>query len=76
VQKEIETKGKKIMITDLLNLRIIRGIVLERNLKFKEAKDEIMGVFEEIKKNEITDQYVLDTLQRTITRMSSSRELF
>jgi hypothetical protein len=35
-----------------------------------------MGVFEEIKKNEITDQYVLDTLQRTITRMSSSRELF
>lgn len=64
------------MITDLLNLRIIRGIVLERNLKFKEAKDEIMGVFEEIKKNEITDQYVLDTLQRTITRMSSSRELF
>ena len=35
-----------------------------------------MGVFDEIKKNEITDQYVLDTLQRTITRMSSGRELF
>ena len=35
-----------------------------------------MGVFEEIKKNEITNQYVLDTLQRTITRMSSNRELF
>jgi hypothetical protein len=34
VQKEIETKGKKILITELLNLRIVRGIVLERNLKF------------------------------------------
>ena len=27
-------------------------------------------------KNEVTDQYVLDTLQRTISRMSSSRDFF
>jgi len=62
VQKEIESKGKKILVTELLNLRIVRGIVLERNLKFQEAKEEIMGVFDEMLKNEITDQYVLDTL--------------
>ena len=76
VQKEIESKGKKTQITELLNLRIVRGIVLERNLKLQEAKDEILGVFDEITKNEISDQYVLDTLHRTVSRMSSNRELF
>ncbi len=50
--------------------------MLERNLKLQEAKDEIMGVFDEIVKNEISDQYVLDTLHRTVSRMSSNRELF
>ena len=55
MQKEIDTKGKKILLTELLNLRIIRGIVLERNLKFQEAKEEILGVFDDMLKNDVTD---------------------
>lgn len=55
VQKEIDSKGKKILITELLNLRIVRGIVLERNLKFQEAKEEILSVFDDMSKHEITD---------------------
>jgi len=55
VQKEIDTKGKKILLTELLNLRIIRGIVLEKNLKFQESKEEILGVFDDMLKNDVTD---------------------
>lgn len=75
VQKEIETKGKKIQQSELMQLRIVRGLVLEANNRFSEAKEEVFGVLEEIKKNNLVDHYVLDTFLKTTQRMQE-RDFF
>jgi hypothetical protein len=69
VAKEIDTRGKKIMKSELLMLRVIKGVVLERNLRVSEASDEIFGVLDEIEKEKILDHFLLDTLSRSVSRM-------
>lgn len=46
-------------------LRIVKAMVVERNLKIQEAKEEIFGVLDEMLKSNITDRWVHDTLVRT-----------
>lgn len=55
--------------SELLMLRVVKGVVLERNLRVSEAKEEILGVLSEIEKDKILDHYLLDTLQRRVSRM-------
>ena len=69
IQKEIETRAKKILSTELASLKIIRAYILEKNLKIHEARSEVLGVFEELLKNDVVDHYCLDTLMSTICRM-------
>ena len=75
IQKEIETRSKKISVGFSLNLRIVRALVLERNNRVGEAREEVLGVLDEIKANNISEGLVLDTFQRTCSRMQD-RKLF
>ena len=59
----------------MLNLRLVRALVLERNNRVEEARDEVLGVLGEIKSNDISDHFVLDTYTRTASRMQD-RKLF
>ena len=69
VLKEIETRGKKIQQAELMQLRIVKALVLENNYRYSEARDELLGVLNEIKKNNLVDHYVLDTFLKTTSRM-------
>jgi hypothetical protein len=69
ITKEIDSRGKKILKSELLQLRIIKGVVLERNLRVSEASEEIFGVLDDIEKEKILDHFLLDTLQRSVSRM-------
>ena len=45
IQKEIETRGKKLQQQNfMLNLRMVRAMVLDRNSRLEEAREEIMDV--------------------------------
>ena len=48
-------------------------MVLDRNNRLQEASDEIFGVLDQIKSSTIVDHYLLDTLQRTGSRMAESK---
>ena len=69
IQKEIETRAKKILSTELASFKIIRAFILEKNLKIHESRSEVLGVFKELMKNDIVDHYCLDTLMSSIYRM-------
>lgn len=69
VLKEIETRGKKIQQAELMQLRIVKALVLENNYRYLEAKEELLGVLDEIKKKNLVDHYVLDTFLKTTSRM-------
>lgn len=73
IQKEIESRGKKLSTEFSINLRLVRALVLERNNRVGEARSEVLGVLEEIKDNDITEGMVLDTYTRTATRMHDSK---
>ena len=75
IQKEIDTRGKKLEAELMLNLRLVRALVLERNNRVEEAREEVLGVLGEIKANDISDHFVLDTYTRTASRMQD-RKLF
>lgn len=64
IEKEIISRGKKVIVQEMLMLRIVKAIVMERNLKIQEAKEELFGVLDEIQKQNITDRWVHDTLVR------------
>ena len=61
IEKEIETRGQKILLSEQLMLKIVR-------------KEGIFGVLDEILKNNMADHYVLDTLVRTASRMGHKNE--
>lgn len=69
VQKEIESRGKKILPGELLQLRIVRALTLEESNRLGESREEILGVLEEMKKSTVVDHYVLDTFIKTTQRM-------
>ena len=69
IQKEIETRAKKILPTEMASLKIIKAYVLEKNLKIAEAKADVFGVFDELTKIDVVDHYCLDTLMSTVCRM-------
>ena len=47
----------------------MKGVVLEKNLKVNEAKEIILGVFDEIEQDKILNQFLMETLQRSVSRM-------
>ena len=55
IQKEIDTRGKKLEIEQMMNLRVLRALVLERINRTEEAREEILGVLAEIRSNDIVD---------------------
>ena len=59
----------------MLSLRLVRALVLERNNRAEEAREEVLGVLAEIKSNDITDHCLLETYTRTASRMQD-RKLF
>jgi len=74
IQKEIDTRGKKIMASELMQLRIVRGLVLEMTGKLDEARAEVLGVLKEVKETALADHYVLDTFLKTTQRMTAREE--
>lgn len=48
IQKEIDARGKKIAPSEMLQLRVVKALVLERNNRVTEARDEIFSIFNEI----------------------------
>ena len=48
-------------------LKIIKAIVLEKNQKTDEAKQEIFGVLVEMEKANVVDSNVHETFNRTIS---------
>jgi len=74
IQKEIDSRGKKVLVSEMLMLRIVKAMVVERNLKIQEANEEIFGVLDEMQKSNITDRYVHDTLVRTTSQMQNRVE--
>ena len=73
IQKEIETRGKKVEAEMMLSLRLVRALVLERNNRAEEAREEVLGVLAEIKSNDMTDECLLDTYTRTASRMQDKK---
>lgn len=52
IQKEIEQRGKKIDENIMHSLQVVRAMVLDRNNRLDDARNEIFGVFNAIKANE------------------------
>ena len=50
-------------------LRVVRAVVLERNVKVSEARAEVMGVLDEIEKSSLLDHCLLETITRSVARM-------
>lgn len=73
IQKEIDQRGKKIDANIMHSLRVVRAMVLDRNNRLEEAREEIFGVFTAMKESNIVDHYLLDTIQRTTSRMQESK---
>ena len=73
IQKEIDSRGKKLDQTMRLNLKMVRSMVLDRNNRLEEAKEEVMEVLAEIKRDKLADQFVLETFRRTTSQMKDSR---
>ena len=73
IQKEIDQRGKKIDAMIMHSLKVVRAMVLDRNNRLEEARDEIFGVFTALKESNTVDHYLLDTLQRTTSRMQESK---
>ena len=44
------------------SLKVVRAMVLDRNNRLEEAREEIFGVFMAIKETNVIDHYLLDTL--------------
>ena len=75
IQKEIDSRGKKLEPVIMLNLKLVLALVLERNNRADDARDEVLGVLKEIKENDISDHYLLSAFSRYVARMQD-RSLF
>jgi len=69
VQKEIESRAKKIEPSILCSLRIVRACVLERNHRLEEAREEVFGVLNQIREQSLVDHHLLDTFKQTTSTM-------
>ena len=75
IQKEIDNRGKKLEPVLMLNLKLVLALVLERNNRADDARDEVLGVLKEIRENDISDPYLLSAFSRYVARMQD-RSLF
>ena len=75
IQKEIDNRGKKLEPVLMLNLKLVLALVLERNNRADDARDEVLGVLKEIRENDISDPYLLGAFSRYVARMQD-RSLF
>ena len=75
IQQEIDKRGKKLELVLMLNLKLVLALVLERNNRAEDAREEVLGVLKEIKENDISDHYLLGAFSRYVSRMQD-RELF
>ena len=73
ITKEIEQRGNKISDMIMNSLKVVHAMVLDRCNRVEEARDEIFGVFAAIRDTTEPDHYLLDTLQRTTSRMQESK---
>ena len=73
ISKEIEQRGKKIDPTILQSLIVVKAMVLEKNNRYEEAREEIFGVLNVMQTNDTVDHYLLDTFQRTTSCMQESK---
>lgn len=73
IQKEIDQRGKKIDEMIMHSLKVVRAMVLDRNNRVEEAREEIFGVFAAIHQANVADHYLLDTLQRSTSQMQESK---
>ena len=48
IVKDIEQRGKKIEPTIMLSLVVVKAMVLDKNNRFEEAREEILGVLNQI----------------------------
>ena len=53
----------------MLNLKLVLALVLERNNRAEDAREEVLGVLKEIKENDISDYYLLGAFSRYVSRM-------
>lgn len=60
--KEIEQRHNKIEATTMLSLYVVKAMVLDKNNRLDEARDEILGVLNQIEKSQAVDHYLLDTI--------------
>ena len=51
----------------------MRALVLERNNRVEEAHEEVLGVLNEIKSNDITSQFVLNYFSNIVSRMQNRK---
>ena len=75
IQKEIDNRGKKLEPVLMLNLKLVLALVLERNNRADDARDEVLGVLKEIRENDLSDPYLLGAFSRYVARMQD-RSLF
>ena len=59
----------------MLNLKLIRALVLDRNNRAEDARDEVLGVLKQIEDDVITDHYLLEAFSRYVSGMQE-RKLF
>ena len=59
----------------MLNLKLVLALVLERNNRVDDARDEVLGVLKEVRENDISDHYLLSAFSRYVARMQD-RSLF
>lgn len=62
IQKEIDQRGKKIEPSIQGSLKVVRALVLDRNNRMEEAREEILGVLEQVREENMVDHYLLDTI--------------
>jgi hypothetical protein len=48
IQKEYDQKLKKATATELISHKIIKAYILEKNLRFEQANQDTLSVFEEL----------------------------
>ena len=69
IQKEIETRAKKIDESIMASLKVVRALVLDKCNRLEEAREDIFGVLKVLRDTSNIDHYLLDTIQRTASRM-------
>jgi len=53
----------------MASLKVVRALVLDKCNRLEEAREDIFGVLKVVRDTSSIDHYLLDTIQRTASRM-------